>query len=384
MPAPFDAIVVGAGPAGSAASITLAGRGCRTLLLEKDVFPRRKVCGAYLAANALPALKRLDAEAAVLRLEPERIERGSVHLASGVSADFTLPAPGLGISRFALDDLLARRAAEAGAEIRFGARVSAVDRRGSGFRVHLAGGQTLDARVVIGAWGRWDALDRRLERAFLIRRAHYLGWSGELAGDAALLAGQVRLYMFPGGYCGLSRVEGGRANMAGVVSARTRQRIGGGWETVMAHALASNAALDADLSGLTPGREGFLGTGPVFFTAKPPAESGLLMTGDAAGVLDPFSGQGQAAALGSGLLAGETAAGCLSGEISPSDLPRVYAAAWRARFSRRFAWSKVFRQFMLSPSLGALGARLAGRRLARLALEKLTQQDATAPLPPPA
>ena len=313
--------------------------------------------------------------AAVLQLEPERIERGSVHLASGDSADFTLPSPGLGISRFALDDLLARRAAEAGAEVRFGARVASVGRDGSGFRVDLAGGQTVDARVVIGAWGRWDALDRRLERAFLFGGARYLGWSGELAGDAAALAGQVRLYMFPGGYCGLSRVEGGHANVAGVISAKARQRIGGGWEAVMAHARQSNAALDADLAGLTPGREGFLGTGPVFFTAKPPSESGLLMTGDAAGVLDPFSGQGQAAALASGVLAGEAAARCLSGEFSPSDLPRVYAEAWRSRFARRFAWSRVFRRFLLSPSIGALGARLAGKTLSRFALEKLTQRE---------
>jgi flavin-dependent dehydrogenase len=375
MPASIDAIVVGAGPAGSAASITLAGRGCRTLVLEKDVFPRHKVCGAYLAAGALPLLKKLDAEAAVLRLEPERIERGSVHLASGVSIEFALPSPGLGISRFALDDLLARRAAESGASIRFGARVAGVARAGTGFRVHLAGGETFDARAVIGAWGRWDALDRSLERVFVARRGRFLGWSGELAGDAAALAGQVRLYMFQGGYCGLSRVEGGVANVAGVVSARALKTIGGGWDAVMAHALASNAALGADLSGLTPGQGGFLGTGPVFFTAKPPSDSGLLMAGDAAGMLDPFSGQGQAAALASGLLAGEMAARCLSGEIAPSDLPSAYSAAWHARFAGRFAWSRGFRLLMLSPSLGALAARLAGKKLIELALKKLVRQN---------
>lgn len=99
------------------------------------------------------------------------------------------------------------------------------------------------------------------------------------------------------------------------------------------------------------------------------------MVGDAAGMLDPFSGQGQAAALSSGLLAGEMTARCLAGEIEPQDLPRAYSAAWRARFAGRFAWSKVFRRLMLHPSLGALAARLAGQRVTRLALEKLTQQD---------
>ena len=181
--------------------------------------------------------------------------------------------------------------------------------------------------------------------------------------------------MFPGGYCGLSRVEGGRANVAGVISAKAHQGVGGGWEAVMAHARQSNAALDADLSGLTNGREGLLGTGPVFFTTKPPSEDGVLMAGDAAGVLDPFSGQGQAAALASGLLAGETAARCLSGELSPSSLAGVYAEAWRARFARRFAWSRVFRRLLLNPSLGTLATRLAGQNLTRFALEKLAHQE---------
>jgi len=375
MPESFDAIVVGAGPAGSAAAITLAGSGCRTLVLEKDVFPRRKVCGAYLAAGALTSLKKLDAEAALLRLGPERIESGSLHLSSGAAIGFTLPSPGLGISRFALDDLLARRAAESGATIRFGARVMNVARAGAGFRVQLADRGTFDARVVIGAWGRWDALDRSLDRAFFLRRRMFLGWSAELEGDAAALNGQVRLYMFPGGYCGLSRVEERAANLAGVVSARVFQALSGGWDAVMARARRSNAALDADLEGLTPGPGGFLGTGPVFFTAKPPSEAGLLMVGDAAGMLDPFSGQGQAAALASGLLAGEMAARCLSGEIATGDLPSAYAAAWRARFAGRFAWSRVFRRLILSPSLGALAARLAGQSLTRIALERMTRQD---------
>ena len=81
----FDAVVVGAGPAGSAAATALAGAGYRTLVLEKDAFPRRKVCGAYLAADALSSLERLGAAAEVERVGPERIERGSVRLSSGAA-----------------------------------------------------------------------------------------------------------------------------------------------------------------------------------------------------------------------------------------------------------------------------------------------------------
>jgi menaquinone-9 beta-reductase len=367
----YDAVVVGAGPAGSAAATVLARASFQTLVLEKDTFPRRKVCGAFLAAGALASLERLGAEENVARVGPEHIERGSVSLPSGPPVPFALPAPGLGISRFALDELLARGARRAGAEVRFGARVCGVESANGGFRVLLSGGERVDTGVVIGAWGRWDALDRSLDRAFLGTRAPYFGWSAEYAGDTAALAGEVRLYVFPGGYCGLSRVEGGRVNLAGVVSDSTRRAVGGGWEAVVAHASSSNVKLAADLSELFPGPEGFLGTGPVFFTAKPPTENGLLMAGDAAGVLDPFSGEGQAAALASGILAGETAVRRLRGSIAAAALCRVYSDAWRDRFARPFAWSAAFRALLLNPIAGSVAARLGGERLAQFAMRAL-------------
>src|SRR6185503_3281819 len=99
-----------------------------------------------------------------------------------------------------------------------------------------------------------------------------------------------------------SRVEGEGVNLAGVVSERVLRGEKDRWEGVLARARESNRALDAALAPLAPGPTGFLGVGPVFFTAKPPSEDGILMAGDAAGVIDPFSGEGQATAFASGIL----------------------------------------------------------------------------------
>jgi flavin-dependent dehydrogenase len=373
----FDAVVVGAGPAGSAAAAVLARAGRRVALIEKDRFPRAKVCGEFLSADALPLLDRLGAREAVETLGAERIERGSIHPARGRPVAFVLPAPALGISRLRLDELLARRACESGARVHFGTRVLAIDREASGgFRVRLAHVQTsreseILARAAVGAWGRWDSLDRSLERGFLSRRGRFFAFSRDFGGDTRSLAGRVRLYLFPGGYCGLSRVEGGAVNLAGVVSEKTLRQAGPGWEGVCRHARNANASLDADISRLDPGPTGFLGTGPVYFTAKPPVEGGILMAGDAAGVLDPFSGEGQAAALASGILAGETVERSLSGELAQDELERVYGELWRRRFGRRFAWSALFRRIMLRPALGALAARVAGERLVRFGIKSI-------------
>lgn len=361
---PFDAVAVGAGPAGSAAATVLARGGRRVLLLEKDTFPRPKVCGEFLSSDALPSLERLGVRAAVESAGPERIERGSLHWLGGRSISFRLPAPAYGISRRIFDDLVARGAVAAGADTRFNARVLSVDRETpGGFRVRFSQAQTeqeIRARFVIGAWGRWDALDRRLDRGFQLARSRYFGWNRDYEGDTARLAGQVRLYLFTGGYCGLSRVEGGGVNLAGVVSERVLRSQRASWEGVLAHARRSNAALDTDLTGLEPGPTGFLGTGPVFFTAKPPSEEGMLMAGDAAGVIDPFSGEGQAAALASGILAAQTIESALSRGLSAAEAASAYARAWKRSYGRRFTWSSVFRLLILNPRLGRFAASLPG------------------------
>lgn len=369
-----DVLIVGAGPAGSAAAATLAMAGRRTLVLEKDRFPRAKVCGEFLSGAAREDLRRLGVLAEV-EAGAERIERGFLHLPRGRSVPFELPATALGISRFRLDDLLARRAAAVGADVRHGPRVTSIERlAGSGFQVRFISdgrASTLEARSVVGAWGRWDALDRGLERRFLAGRSRFFGWNRDFVGGGDRLAGQVHLFLFPGGYCGLSRVEGGATNLAGVISERARRRLDTGWDAVVAHARRSSPALDEAMANLREGPGGFLGIGPVFFTVKPPVENGMLMIGDAAGVIDPFSGEGQAAALGSGILAAEILSHGLKGQISMDDVARDYALAWRRRFARSFGWGSMFRQFMLQPAAARVAARVAGPRLVRFAMDRM-------------
>jgi flavin-dependent dehydrogenase len=367
---PWDAVVVGGGPAGSAAAIVLASAGRSVLVLEKDRFPRAKVCGEFLAGDALLSLEHIGARDAVEAAAPERIEKGSVHLSNGTAVAFRLPTPAIGISRWTLDALLSARAREAGAQVRFAARVESVSAVSPAEFAVRCGNEEIRARAVVGAWGRWDALDRALARGFL-RRRRFFGWSRDFAGATEGLAGSVRLYLFPGGYCGLSRVEGGQVNLAGVLSERARRAIGGDWEDVTAFARHTNRALEADLHPMQPGPRGSLGTVPVVFVSKPPVENGMLMAGDAAGVIDPFSGQGQAAALASGILAAESALPYLEGRVSEADYRESYRRAWRRRFSRRFAWSAAFRAVVLHPSAGPAAARLGGERLVRLAIRKV-------------
>jgi flavin-dependent dehydrogenase len=334
------------------------------------------VCGELLSGGARADLERLGVLSEVEAVAAP-VRRGNLHLPSGSSARlaFELPRPAWGISRYALDALLARRAEALGATVRCGARVLELARDGAGFRAAWAasaGGEAGEARAraAIGAWGRWDALDRSLERRFGGARSRYLGWSRDYVDAGLGLGEEVRLYVFRGGYCGLSPVEGGRVHLAGVVSERVRGRLGPGWDAVDSHARASNRALDRDLAVLAQDGDA-IGTGPVYFTRKPPSTGDVVFAGDAAGTLDPFSGEGQASALASGLLAADRVEQALA-DGSPADrLASDYAAAWRRRFGRRFAWSAAFRGLMLSPRLAGVAAGLTGDRLLNLAVRKV-------------
>ena len=360
--ASYDAVVIGAGPAGSAAAGRLAFGGRRVLVLEKERFPRRKVCGDYLS----PAAVRELADMGVLEDiagRAEHIAGGTVCAPQGADVAFRLASPGLGLSRAVLDERLARWARNRGAEMRFGARVREVAPVGTGFRVRLSEGERdseIEARAVIGAWGRWDALDGK--RVGDERHRRFLAWSREYEASADL-AGQVRLYLFRGGYCGLSRIEGGRVHLAGLVDASLREKLGPGWDGVVAHARAENPMLDRALDRLTAAAD-YRGAGPVYLAAKPPVREGMLMIGDAAGVLDPFSGQGVACALASGLLAARVLEKRFRHSLASSRVPRFYAEVWRRRFGARFGWSAAFRLLVHRP-------RWAGGRLLRSALRRL-------------
>jgi menaquinone-9 beta-reductase len=377
----FDVVVIGAGPAGSAAAGLLARHGRRVLLLEKERFPRRKVCGEFLSSDAAEELGALGLREEIER-QAERIEGGVLCVPGGREIDFRLPAPALGISRTQLDERIARWAEERGAELRCGARALGLDAIPAGFLVRFSEGtkQTeIEARSVVGAWGRWDAMDRewRPKGQADGHGRRFLAWSRGYEPDDSLER-RVALYLFPGGYCGLSRIEGGAVHLAGIVDGATHRRLPHGWDAVLAHARRCNTALDRALDRLTPATD-FRGAGPVHLAAKPPEEGGVLMVGDAAGVLDPFSGQGIACALSSGILAARTLEDGLSGAVPGTSVSRIYAAAWRARFRRRFGWSAAFRRLMHRPDLAATAARWAGDRLVRSALQRLAPSAAAGP-----
>ena len=145
--------IIGAGPAGCAAAITLARAGRQVTLLERSPVTTEKVCGEFMAADAAAVLQGLGLDLAALGALPlSRVIMG----AGRRQAAFALPLEAWSLPRLVLDAALLRAASDAGATIRLGTTVRRAEPSPQGWRLHLAADETLDASSLVLATGKHD------------------------------------------------------------------------------------------------------------------------------------------------------------------------------------------------------------------------------------
>jgi flavin-dependent dehydrogenase len=288
------------------------------------------------------------------REEPETITRFTLVQSSGRRIDAELPAPVLSISRARLDSLAAAAAERAGAEFRFGATVLAVE--GDLQRGFLVKGPGLElhARAAVGAWGRFSPLDSRLGRSFIRRRSSLFGFGKTLAGNGDRFAGRAVLHFFEGGYVGLSRVEGGLVNLAALASRPVVHEAHDDLDGLLARLSRESAALARDLEGLeaVPGPPLF--SEPMYLGPHGALAGDVLCVGDAAGVIDPFTGTGMSLALLFGEAVAAPLADFLSGALDAAALRTAHRRRHREIAGRRFVYSRLFRPFFSGGALSRL------------------------------
>lgn len=356
-----DVIVIGAGLAGSAVATHLARAGASVLLLEAATFPHHKLCGEFLSPECVGLFQRLGVWPAVVALAPPRITAARITARDGTRWDASLPAPGLGLSRHALDDLLFTHAASVGADARQGTRVTDVTGDlAAGFSVtwqtHASGPQTAGARVVLGAWGKRSTIDRALGRPFLSQdhptfalKAHYHG---------PPLGRRVELHGFDGGYCGLAEIEGGQINLCLLAETRVLRACGGDPQRLVAQVLPTNPALAAWLADAERISDRFLAISQIPFIPKRAVVNDVLLLGDAAGLISPLAGDGMAMALGAAEMVAPLVMATLAGRLGGAALTAAYTRQWRARFGSRLRLGRLAQPLMFRPRLLAVGLRL--------------------------
>lgn len=301
----YDAIVVGAGPAGSVCAATLARGGRRVLLLDRASFPRDKVCGDCLNPAAWPVIDRLELRPRLVALPHVAAREVSFHGIRGKPLRFPVPAGSeLVVKRRDLDALLVERARELGVDFRDG---TAVLRTSPEWTVETDQGLFAAPRL-IAADGRNSAVSRisgRLPAAGRDRTA--------LQGHARRPASHgddVRMIFYPGGYGGTAAVSVDEINVCLVAAPRglaeIRRRAEAEFGPVEWRTIAPLARADG----------------------RPLAADGLFLVGDAARVVEPFTGEGIYYAMRSGELAAEA---ILAGGEESVTYARAHAALYRGR-----------------------------------------------------
>ena len=366
----FDAVVAGAGPAGSATAILLARAGWSVAIVEKQRFPRRKVCGECIAASNLPLLNALGLGAAVRDLAgPDIRQVGLLHadrmlIADMPRADGADFAWGRALGRETLDTLLLARARRAGVHVLQPWSVDDIEGEPGRWRCQvrdLESGErrSLQATVMVDAHGSWESLrchQTKLPR--LPSPADLFAFKANFTG-ASLPPGLLPILAFTDGYGGMVAGPGGVTTLACCVRrdrldalrrASPGMRAGDAVEQYLRHECQGvQSALG------TGTRDGaWLACGPLRPGIRAQRTGQPFMVGNAVGEAHPIIGEGMSMALQSAFLL----SACLlryraaSEEGTPcwqQQAGRSYHAQWRRQFAPRLRLAAAFAQVAMRP-----------------------------------
>ena len=332
----FDVAIVGGGPAGSSCAAFCAMAGLQSLVFDREKFPREKVCGDCLNPSCWPVLERLEVAERVRDLPHSKLS--SVEFISikgrGVTVDLPSGADGeISVKRSLFDNLLLRRARELGANVREQTTVTALSRNDY-WNIETASGDFFQARVLIGADGRNSTV------------AHLCNLLPRPARERVALQAHIPLPREFGNRIVLQFLREGYSGQASVNETELNLCLVGTPPTIST--LRKWAEREFNLPAKQPWRT----ITPLTRSPVVSAHENLFFIGDAARVVEPFTGEGIYYALRSGELAAKAVAKIVRGDnrqLALRNFTRAYSGMYRGRL-----WiNRLAREAVLRPQLGS-------------------------------
>ena len=343
----FDVIIVGGGLAGLTSAIHLSSRKKRVLLIEKNEYPKHKVCGEYISNEVLPYLNSLG----INPINEGAKQITKVHISTTKSnlIKGELPLGGFGMSRYFLDNLLVKKAQLNGVQI-LKDTVDSIHFKKDSFTITTKSSGVFQSKITIGAFGKRSSLDQKMKRKFIQKKSPYLAVKIHVKG--VFPENLVALHNFKGGYCGVSKVEDNAINVCYITEYRSfkkHKNITDFQEQVV----FKNKHLRKIFKETSPVFEKPLTISQVSFQTKNPVEDHIIMCGDTAGMIHPLCGNGMGMAISSAKLASTRILQFLNGEIKTREgLEKQYLRDWNKEFKIRLkaghfiAW--LFRNHTIS------------------------------------
>lgn len=346
----FDVIIIGGGLAGLTSAIHLSRYKFKVLLVEKNSYPKHKVCGEYISNEVLPYLEYLGFDP--FQFGAKHITNFELTTHDNKTITAELPLGGFGMSRYEMDFQLFKLAKEHGVSVLKDSVIDVVFDHDS-FQVLTKSNQNFTSKITIGAFGKRSNLDLKFKRRFIRKKSPYLGVKMHVSGDFP--ENKVALHNFKGGYCGMSKVENNHINLCYITSYRSFKRYKD-IDAFQQDTMFKNSGLKEIFQKTNPEFDFPLTISQISFSTKSPVENHMIMCGDSAGMIHPLCGNGMAMAIRSSQLASELIIAYLQKKIdSRTELEQRYSKAWRVTFSLRLKTGHViaylFRQDWLAPKL---------------------------------
>lgn len=362
--------IVGAGPAGSSLAIRLARKGFEVVLIERENFPRQKLCGEFISPECFWHFADLGVLEQINAAGGDRVFETSFYSPGGMSV--TVPSSFIGgenalsLSRAEMDFSLLQKAKSAGVDVRECACAYELIMDGEsviGVRLRTGKSKTvsIETDILVDATGRAAALTRLLGKRRPPTRKYagkppFVGFKTHLL-NADLKPGRCEIYFFKGGYGGITNIEGGLVNLCFLIKTEMVRGFKSNADEILRCLVHSNSRARETLSEAVAAREWLAVPLGEYGRKDLNPAPGLFNVGDSAAFIDPFTGSGMLLALESADLLYRAIA---EHPESCTAIADQYARAYASKFSSRLRTAALLRRAAFAPSLTAAAIRIAG------------------------
>ena len=349
-------LIIGGGLAGLTAAIHLSKLGYLVTIVEKNGYPKHKVCGEYISNEVVDYFSWLGLDPILAK--SQSISQFRLEIDKSNFCEVRLPLGGFGISRYLLDDLLYQKAKSQNCSF-IHETVSDITFSNNTFKVVLSSGLEVETAIAIGSFGKRSTIDVNLKRNFIQKKSHWMAIKGHFKGQFS--NDLVGLYPFNGGYCGVSKVENNLINICYIVQTKVFKKYKNIPDFEF-HTLLKNEGLKAVLDNSKAVFKTPLTISQISFDDKKAVENHVLMIGDAAGLIHPLCGNGMAMAIHSAKIASELVHNALQEAIfSREKLEINYQDKWNETFKNRLKMGRNLSSLLLNPYLTKITMKMVAR-----------------------